>query len=278
MIRLFDAQLKRVGLDLKLTPYRVLATSPSNGMLEMVLLAQPVSNVLSKYSNDIQRFFRAHYPKEGAEYGIAPEVMDNYVKSAAGYAVVTYLLGIGDRHLDNIMLRNDGHLFHIDFGYIFGRDPKPFPAAVRMTKEMIDGMGGPTRCVIAPLKRIWGGEREAGGACDVAPSLLSLPCSRNYERFCGYACQAYNILRKSANLVLSLLNLMRDAGIEALSEQPDTTLAKVRSDGGAQREGWLVGLLPFFFRALTYARACPESCIPRISFSAAAPRKVPSRH
>ena len=195
-MKLMDAALKRVGLDLCLTPYRVLATSASSGMLEMVLSAQPVSNVLSRYSNDIQRFFRAHHPKEGAEYGIAPEVMDNYVKSAAGYAVVTYLLGIGDRHLDNIMLRNDGHLFHIDFGYIFGRDPKPFPAAVRMTKEMIDGMGGPT--------------------------------SRNYERFCGYACQAYNILRKSANLVLSLLNLMRDAGIEALSEQPDTTLAKLQ--------------------------------------------------
>ena len=40
MIRLMDAQLKRVGLDLKLTPYRVLATSASSGMLEMVLSAQ----------------------------------------------------------------------------------------------------------------------------------------------------------------------------------------------------------------------------------------------
>lgn len=196
MIRLMDQQLKRVGLDLCLTPYRVLATSPTSGMLEMVLYSKPVSAVIASYSKNIMAFFRDAHPMSGKEYGIDPDVMDTYVKSCAGYCVITYLLGIGDRHLDNIMLTRDGHLFHVDFGYIFGRDPKPLPPPMRLTKEMIDGMGGPE--------------------------------SNNYKRFKSYCCQAYNILRKSANLVLNLLNLMRDAGIEALAHEPDTTIAKVR--------------------------------------------------
>lgn len=196
MVRLVDEQLRRVGLDLRLMPYRVLPTSTTAGMMELVLDSKPVSDVLEENRSDILSFFRRYHPAEGCEYGIEPETMDTYVKSCAGYCVITYILGIGDRHLENIMLCKDGHLFHIDFGFIFGREPRPFTPPMRLTKEMIDAMGGP----------------EAA----------------NYRRFKGYCCQAYNIVRKGANLVLCLLNLMRDAGIQVLTEAPDVTIAKLQ--------------------------------------------------
>ena len=114
--------------------------------------------------------------------------MDTYVRSCAGYCVATYLLGVGDRHLDNIMICGDGHLFHIDFGFIFGRDPKPMPAPIRLTKEMIDGMGGPEHA--------------------------------NYQKFKVLCCEAYNILRRSTTLFTTLVSLMRDAGISDLHPDP----------------------------------------------------------
>jgi phosphatidylinositol 3-kinase len=44
--------------------------------------------------------------------------------------------------------------------------------------------------------------------------------SPEYRQFCSLACQAFNTLRKSAGLVLNLLHLMSDAGIEDLSNNP----------------------------------------------------------
>ena len=37
-----------------------------------------------------------------------------------------------------------GKLFHIDFGYILGRDPKPMPPPMKLSKEMIEAFGGMT--------------------------------------------------------------------------------------------------------------------------------------
>jgi len=187
MIQLMDRLLKRGTLDLCLRPYSILAMPNNTGLLEFVERSIPVSQILSGNNHSIMAFFQSVAPAV-ARHSVQPDVLQTYIRSCAGYCVLTYLLGVGDRHLDNIMIQPTGHFFHIDFGFIFGRDPKPLPPAFRLTKEMVDGMGGAD--------------------------------SREYRQFCSLACQAFNVLRKSAGLVLNLLHLMSDAGIEDLSHNP----------------------------------------------------------
>ncbi|VDI44659.1 Hypothetical predicted protein [Mytilus galloprovincialis] len=67
----------------------------------------PLAELLAT-DGTIHNFLKKHAPMEGAVYGISPEVIDNYIKSCAGYCVVTYLLGVGDRHLDNLLLTKNG--------------------------------------------------------------------------------------------------------------------------------------------------------------------------
>lgn len=63
-------------------------------------------------------------------------------------------LFFGFRHLDNLLLRDDGRLFHVDFGFILGRDPKPFPPPMKLCKEMVEAMGGAERFLFFCAKHI----------------------------------------------------------------------------------------------------------------------------
>ncbi len=194
MICLMDRLWKQVNLDLRLTPYRILATGPKEGFLEFVEGSKTLTDILAEYNDDIRKYFDAHNTKASDMQA----TLDNFVRSLAGYSVITYILGVGDRHLENLMMTSNGKLFHIDFGFIMGRDPKPWPSPIRLNRQMVEAMGGNT--------------------------------SEQYQGFQKHCCQAYNILRKSSNLILNLIALMLDSGIPDLtsvSGNGDLILLKV---------------------------------------------------
>ena len=68
-----------------------------------------------------------------------------FVQSLAISSCISYIIGLGDRHLDNIMINKKGQLFHIDYGYIMDN---PLASSIfdipeiKVTNDIIDFLGG----------------------------------------------------------------------------------------------------------------------------------------
>lgn len=75
-----DGLLRKENLDLKLTPYKVLATGANHGMIQFVP-SLPLAVVLSEYNGNLLNFLRKYHPDTNGPFGVAKEVMENYIRS-----------------------------------------------------------------------------------------------------------------------------------------------------------------------------------------------------
>ena len=182
MINYMDSLLKKVHLDYEFTTYKVLATSKSDGFVEFVPNSRTIFDILKKYGKKIRPYYDEI--SKGDEKKLE-SMLDSYINSCAGYCVITYILGIGDRHLENLMIDEKGRLFHIDFGFILGKDPKPYPPPIKLCQEMVDNMGGKD--------------------------------SKRYEEFKQKCVNAYWVLRDNAKVIVNMFYLMSDSGIPELN-------------------------------------------------------------
>lgn len=129
VIRIIDVIWRREGLDLKMLPYTCLATGKQVGMIEVVRDAKTVMNIqrcrgrMAAFQVDSSQLHKWIKEHNKDNYDTA---VDNFTKSCAGYCVATFILGIGDRNPDNIMINKDGQIFHIDFGHFLGHFKKKF--------------------------------------------------------------------------------------------------------------------------------------------------------
>uniref|UniRef100_A0A671S3A0 Phosphatidylinositol 4-phosphate 3-kinase C2 domain-containing subunit alpha n=1 Tax=Sinocyclocheilus anshuiensis TaxID=1608454 RepID=A0A671S3A0_9TELE len=199
MIRIMDRIWLQEGLDLRIVNFKCISTGKDKGMVELVPSSETLRKIQVEYGvtgsfkdKPLAEWLRKYNPAED-EYEKASE---NFIYTCAGCCVATYILGICDRHNDNIMLRSSGHMFHIDFGKFLGhaqmigsfkRDRAPFV----LTSDMAYVING--------------GER---------------PTSR-FQLFVDLCSQAYNLIRKHSNLFLNLLSLMTQSGLPELTGVQD---------------------------------------------------------
>ena len=181
MINYMDSLLKKIHLDYEFTIYKTLATSKSDGFVEFVPNSKTIYDIIRSKTMKDYYFYELSNKNEAT----LNKKLESYINSCAGYCVVTFLLGIGDRHLENLMIDKNGRLFHIDFGYILGRDPKPMPPPIKLCKEMVECMGGKG--------------------------------SKNFLDFQQKCVNADWVLRENARVIVNMFYLMIDSGIPELN-------------------------------------------------------------
>lgn len=78
---LMDRLLRKENLDLKVSPYNVLATGPSQGMAQFVP-SKTIAAIISE-NGTLLNYLRANNPDEGSvgTYGVEPGVIDTFVRS-----------------------------------------------------------------------------------------------------------------------------------------------------------------------------------------------------
>ena len=117
LIAAFRGIFYNVGLDVYVYPYRVTATAPGCGVIDVLPNSISRDMLGREAVNGLYDYFVSKY---GAENSIRfQEARNNFVKSMAAYSMISYLLQFKDRHNGNIMIDDDGHILHIDFGFCF---------------------------------------------------------------------------------------------------------------------------------------------------------------
>lgn len=195
MIRIMDKLWLKEGLDLKIVTFTCIATELRKGMVELVPEAETLRKIQTELGltgsfkdRPIAEWLQKYNTSE-LEY---QQAVENFTLSCAGYCVATYILGVCDRHNDNIMLKTSGHIFHIDFGKFLGdsqmfgnikRDRTPFV----LTSDMAYVING--------------GDKP----------------SKKFQYFIDLCGQAFNIIRSHKNIFFTLFTLMTSSGIPGMS-------------------------------------------------------------
>ena len=195
------------GLDLRMKPYRCVSTGYQTGMIEIVMNSQTLANIQTEYGGVISGAFSTTTIKDYLKtYNPGPKYKDsadNFSRTCAGYCVATYVLGIGDRHADNIMVSKHGHIFHIDFGHFLGN----FKSKFGINRERSPFVFTPEMAAVLTNK-----EHGNDGAVDDVDMYL------DFEEQC---CRAFNILRRRNSLLLNLFTLMLPASMPDLLVRSD---------------------------------------------------------
>ncbi|KAI5964169.1 pik1 [Candida pseudojiufengensis] len=200
---------KKHGVRFWTKKMRILITSANAGLVETITNSMSIHSIKKSLTElsiasgqnakgrifTLKDYFEKLFGEVGSRrYKLAQE---NFAKSLAAYSIICYVLQIKDRHNGNIMLDNEGHIIHIDFGFLLGNSPGSnigFEAVpFKLTSEYIDLLGGVE--------------------------------SEFYKLFVQVCKDCFKVLRKESDQIVSIVKLMqKDSNIPCFNNGENTSV------------------------------------------------------
>jgi len=148
-------------INLWVRDYRILATSHTSGFIEAIKNSKSIHSIKSSMPSNLGTstlavFFERNFGEPSSSS--YKRAINNFVVSMAGYAVVSYILQVKDRHNGNIMLDCDGRIIHIDFGFLLSNSPggnfEFEKAPFKLSNELVEVLGGPTSPAFKKFRKL----------------------------------------------------------------------------------------------------------------------------
>mmetsp|Transcript_3424 Transcript_3424/g.7131 ORF Transcript_3424/g.7131 Transcript_3424/m.7131 type:complete len:250 (+) Transcript_3424:1372-2121(+) len=182
LISLFRQIFNEHGLPLWLRPYEIISTGPNCGLIECVTDAMSIDSIKRSLpaGKSLYDFFLMEFGAESTK--TFKTARKAFCHSLAAYSLVSFVLQIKDRHNGNILLDRQGHIVHIDFGFVLSNSP-----------------GGNFNFENAPFK-----------LSDEFVDILGGPRSSTFNGFRKLCVKGYKILRNHAEKIVLLVDMLRE--------------------------------------------------------------------
>jgi len=193
LIHFYKSVFAKASLPIWLKTYRLLSTSQDTGLLEFLTDTISIDALKKSESFPVRGGLKAYFDMV---YGLPDSesfkaAQRNFMLSLVGYSLVSYLLGLKDRHNGNIMIDVRGRLIHIDFGFAMGMAPghefHMERAPFKLTQDYIDVMDGLNSECFTEFKRLFvAGFIAARANSQIALGLVEIMMYKsNYPCFSG---------------------------------------------------------------------------------------------
>jgi len=165
-------------------------------LIETIPDTASIHAIKSRHPNltSLREFFSDKYKENSPSFKLAQR---NFVESMAGYSILCYLLQVKDRHNGNLLMDEEGHIIHIDFGFMVSNSPGGVnfeSAPFKLTRELLEVM-----------------DSDAEGS----PSEF-------FDYFKVLCIQGFLTCRKHAERIILLVEMLQDSGFPCFKGGPKT--------------------------------------------------------